>query len=193
MKRKRTDGSDESCRRRTYRSIFAMPSISATERVHHGHAIFCLHDTSNPDWFQGYFLSNQNQTPWGILAIQEEIDDCLACTGGGYRRLTLNFNISSKKKTIKAIDWTGGDMICLSNDNLEMETKRLLTGKEAIRYMKKYFVTLMKRLLDEEDDKNAEIFESLPNVAIILGRMSIVLPTREDDFTGDAKYDPSED
>jgi len=53
-----------------------------------GQAIFCLHD-DNPNWIQGYFVAKGSTKPWGMLAIQEDVDDCMICCAGGYRRLSL--------------------------------------------------------------------------------------------------------
>ena len=74
----------------------------------------------------------------------------------------------------------------LSNDKIEMETERLLTGKQALPYLEKYFGSLMKRILQEcteetgedkeNDDEKAMIIEYLPDVAIVIGSMSIVVP-----------------
>jgi hypothetical protein len=99
MKRKRCDD-DECCddpvncqlrSRRTSSSALPLKKTISNkkERIHDGHAIFCLHDTTNPSWFQGYFLPPNTANPWGLLAVQEEIDKCLECGSGGYRRLTL--------------------------------------------------------------------------------------------------------
>jgi hypothetical protein len=91
-----------SCRRLGHRrpenssSILARPvplplhsnnDTDTTNKIH-GQAIFCLHDL-DPSWVQGFFLQRGCKKPWGLLAIQEEIDDCLACSAGGYRRLSL--------------------------------------------------------------------------------------------------------
>lgn len=107
-----------------------------------GRAIFCLHD-DDPNWIQGYFIPKGSKKPWGMLAVQEEVDDCLACSMGGYRRLSLTVyhhsqdqklpsssknhsddvgsadtgrkTSSGKKKSCKIddVDWTGGDMMSL--------------------------------------------------------------------------------
>jgi hypothetical protein len=62
--------------------------LADTSNNFHGRAIFCLHD-DDPSWVQGYFIPRGSTKPWGMLAIQEEVDDCLACSTGGYRRLSL--------------------------------------------------------------------------------------------------------
>jgi hypothetical protein len=214
VKRKRCDD-DECCddpvncqlrNRRTSSSALPLKRTISNkkERIHDGYAIFCLHD-ANPSWFQGYFLPSNTANPWGLLAVQEEIDNCLECESGGYRRLTLklpnhlprimNNNDSATSTTrISGIDWTGGDMMRLSNDKVEMNTQRLLTGKEALPYVKKYFGSLLKRLQQEcfddkedEDEKQEQHEESttmlkwLPDIAIVMGPMSIVLPDNETD------------
>lgn len=89
-------------------SASAPSSFQQQTTVLEGQAIFCLHDL-DPQWVQGYFVpqrsssNNSNDTisrnnnynhkkqqqPWGLLAVQEEIDDCLACADGGYRQVSL--------------------------------------------------------------------------------------------------------
>lgn len=66
--------------------------------------------------------------PWGLLCIQEEIDECLQCQDGGYRQISMTVNTFQKgtktnivdveqmKKsahTLNNIVWTGGDMMRL--------------------------------------------------------------------------------
>ena len=70
-------------------SFHSNNNIDATAKKIDGQAIFCLHD-DDPNWVQGYFIPRGSKKPWGMLAIQEEIDDCMACSAGGYRRLSLN-------------------------------------------------------------------------------------------------------
>lgn len=73
-----------------------------------GQAVFLLHEP-NPDWFQGYLFrggggsgsggcagsllgsttNSEKKKPWGLLARQLEIDECLQCSEGGYRRIKL--------------------------------------------------------------------------------------------------------
>ena len=217
------------------------------ERIQKGRAIFCLHDV-NPRWFQGYYFVSSSSSsslsssssssslssnpPLGLLAIQEEIDKCLECTNGGYRRLTMNIfstnsttndnnnnnsNNKSNSTIIQGIDWTGGDMVNLTNPKLQMETHRLLTGKETIPFLKKYFRKLLETIyqqcnsnsiisdaVENDNDKHhhhhhhhhhhqakdtstmlwddeATILDLLPNVAIVMGPMSVVLSKTNDD------------
>ncbi|KAL3930698.1 MAG: hypothetical protein SGBAC_011652 [Bacillariaceae sp.] len=185
--------------------------VSDKERVYHGYAIFCLHDSTNPTWFQGYFLEtalddsstdgdgssstmiHSSRRPWGLLATKEEIDECMECENGGYRRITVKIfhapssNISSPQTTsLTGVDWTGGDMMRLSNDKVEMNTQRLLTGKDALPYLNQYFSGMLRKLQqacsdaatsgDNDNDENDKtgIFTFLPDVAVLVGKMSIV-------------------
>lgn len=103
-----------------------------------GQAIFCLHD-DDPSWIQGYFIARGSTKPWGMLAVQEQIDDCLACSEGGYRRLSLTVyhhrmnpgrrrRENEKPWKIEGIDWTGGDMMSLYHPEfVNMESDILLT------------------------------------------------------------------
>ena len=122
----------------------------------HGLAIFCLHDNDDPGWIQGYFIPKGSTKPWGMLAIREEVDDCMACCMGGYRRLSLTVyhrgrlqqegdslsrqsgdntpgTTSNSAKTnsckISGVEWTGGDMISLYHPagSVDMQAEKLLT------------------------------------------------------------------
>lgn len=111
-----------------------------------GRAIFCLHDNDDPGWIQGYFIPKGSSKPWGMLAVQEEVDDCMACCMGGYRRLTLTIyhrgqdncigETGGGKKDMKrsnsckisGVEWTGGDMIALyHSQSVDMQAEILLT------------------------------------------------------------------
>jgi hypothetical protein len=200
-----------SCRRLGHRrpenssSILARPvplhsnyDTDTTNKIH-GQAIFCLHDL-DPSWVQGFFLQRGCKKPWGLLAIQEEIDDCLACSAGGYRRLSLTVyrrhesassdihrnsksddrgsNNNTKPCKIEGVDWTGGDMMSLYHPYVDMVGERLLTGEKALPMLNKYFQSLINRLEKECcEEEGLSILEWLPNVAIVMGSMSLTLPT----------------
>ena len=168
-----------------------------------GNVVFCMHDL-NPSWVQGYFIPKGSNKPWGLLAVTEEIDDCLECADGGYRRVTITIfhhgrhrpsngddnKLQSRNKSnskIKHVDWTGGDMMRLSHPNLTMETERLYTGKSALPYIDKYFQKLFQKLekQQQEEDKDSDvsnraILDWMPNVAIITGAMAFALPKNDD-------------
>ena len=122
-----------------------------------GRAIFCLHDNDDPGWIQGYFIPKGSTKPMGMLAVQEEIDDCMACCEGGYRRLTLTIYHHGQDKQqndtncnedavggkngvkrsnsckISGVEWTGGDMIALYHkQSVDMQAEILLTVSDLI-------------------------------------------------------------
>ena len=160
----------------------------ATHKIY-GQVMFCLHDF-DPNWVQGYFLQRNCKKPWGLLAIQQEIDDCLACSAGGYRKLSLtvyhnnsksngrNINETAKSSKIENVNWTGGDMMTLYHPKyVDMVGERLLTGEKALPMLNKYFSSLINRLKKECcAEPSATILEWLPNVAIVTGSMSLTLP-----------------
>jgi len=138
-----------------------------------GHAIFCLHEM-NPDWFQGYLQLEGQRKPWGLLAIQETIDECLECKDGGYRQVTLKvlkFN-SKEPQILEHVQWTGGDMMRLESAHVSMETHSLWTGKKAVPYVDKYFGSLVDKLRENADDCVVDIF---PELAIVTGPMTLTL------------------
>jgi hypothetical protein len=170
-------GDDENCcqdpayclRRRYVRPITTnTTNNNQSTRMMHGKVIFCLHEY-NPQWFQGYFVPKMgSKKPWGLLAQQEEIDECLVCSDGGYRRISLtiytskinknNDKLSSlltttetkssqQKNIIQGIDWTGGDMMTLFHpDYIEMIGEKVLTGPKCLPILQKYFHNLIMQL-----------------------------------------------
>mmetsp|Transcript_20101 Transcript_20101/g.49344 ORF Transcript_20101/g.49344 Transcript_20101/m.49344 type:complete len:182 (+) Transcript_20101:421-966(+) len=142
-------------------------------------------------------MIQSSRRPWGILATKEEIDACMECDNGGYRRITVKVfhapssNSSSQTTSLMGIDWTGGDMMRLSNDKVEMNTQRLLTGKDALPYLKQYFMGMLRKLqhacsddddatsADNDKGEEARIFELFPDVAVLVGKMSIVLSQQD--------------
>ena len=146
-----------------------------------GHVVFCLHEL-DPSWFQGYFIPQGTRQPWGLLAVQNEIEDCLACSDGGFRRLSITvYPPSSDPITLETVDWTGGDLIHLSHEQLEVESNRIWTGEASLHLIEKYFKGLVRRMRVEYDvDENEPILEWLPDIVIVSGTM-IIIPTSMDD------------
>jgi hypothetical protein len=146
-----------------------------------GHVVFCLHEL-NPSWFQGYFIPQGIRQPWGILAVQTELEDCLACSDGGFRRISITvYPPSSDPITLEAVDWTGGDLIHLSHEQLKVESNRIWTGEASLHLIEKYFMGLVRRMRVECDvDENEPILEWLPDIVIVSGTM-IIIPTSRDD------------
>jgi len=204
---------DPSCRRRRLvqdASPYAVsssenPTSSSHEKLS-GRAAILLHEPM-PQWFQGYIFFRDDSTtetngneregdksrrPWGFLAEQQEIDECLYCSEGGFRVVNLTFyppsgTIASGPKTRqaitfpKSIEWTGGDMVRLhspssdrdSTSQLSFQPDQILTGKKAIPYVKGIFQGVVKNL-DTED-----ILDVLPDVAVVLGSMNVDLPVKD--------------
>jgi len=130
---------DQNCRRRRVADVDLAAEVSNNDSsnndkttkkytVIQGTAIWCLPDP-DCDWFQGYLfsISNSNgaqqQQQYGLLCQNVEIDECLQCSEGGYRELTLqvtpfhrnnnNSNNSNKPIQFANIEWTGADMMRL--------------------------------------------------------------------------------
>ena len=147
-----------------------------------GHAIFCMPDI-DPPWVQGYFLVDGIKKPWGLLAVNEEIDECLQCVDGGYRQVTLTVFPFSRKKVSYTVDWTGGDMMRLEGESVSMEPDRMMTGTKALPYVHKYFMNMIQKLRDQQRNDNDGIkqqsgdslLDILPNIAVVMGPMTIEL------------------
>jgi hypothetical protein len=125
-----------------------------------------------PDWFQGYlFLSDggdgtndgsaSKQKPLGLLARSLDVDECLACADGGYRRVSVRLydwsggqlggaggGAGQQQHDLGAADWTGGDMMKLSGESVRMRPVRLLTGRSAAPYVTGLFGSLWKRIVE---------------------------------------------
>mmetsp|Transcript_2856 Transcript_2856/g.4458 ORF Transcript_2856/g.4458 Transcript_2856/m.4458 type:complete len:773 (-) Transcript_2856:288-2606(-) len=202
-------------------------AAESQEIVWEGQAIICLHEMDS-SWFQGYFVPKSSTKPWGLLGVQEEIDECLECADGGYKQITLSvfppsLTTSTKrnKQSWKHVEWTGGDMMTLKssfegdnirkNKKVEMYTDKMFTGPKAVPYVNQYFVSIVNKLRnainkddddydddsDDSDDtslssstKNTStslgVLDLIPDVAILTGPMSIVLPkskNNDDDDT----------
>jgi hypothetical protein len=153
-----------------------------------GLAVFCLHEM-DPAWFQGYFIPKDSRRPWPLLAVQEEVEECLACADGGFRRINLSVyqpGVSSDKRiTLGSVDWTGGDMIQLRHARVDMEADRLWTGKSSLSHIDRYFKGMISKLRSHYDvSRDLPILEWLPDVAVVVGEMTLV-PILPDDEAGD--------
>mgnify|MGYP005846719937 CR=1 FL=1 len=164
-----------------------------------GLGIICLHE-SDPTWFQGYFFPGQqmddtenditmssatNQTPWGLLASQEELDDCLRCADGGYRRVSLTvFPFPHKRKeNLKNIEWTGGDMMRLMGEHANLEPSKMISGARAVPYLEKLFGSLLRKVrasLGEEERETSSVLELLPEAVIISGPMKLIVSKKKE-------------
>jgi hypothetical protein len=147
----------------------------------------------NPHWFQGYFF--QGSTTWGILCEQQEVDDCLQCADGGYRVLKVTLHTFSggvnvpEKIVIRNVEWTGGDMMRLLQveGQLRMEPKQLYTAEKAVPLTKSLFKNLLRKLSHESDpDMEQQVLEIVPDVAIIMGEMKVMVPIRQEEDEEDS-------
>jgi hypothetical protein len=183
-------------------------------RAVRGQAVWLLPtaSTAEVDWFQGYLLpppstsqgsaAGHSSKPRGLLAQQVDIDECLACADGGYRRVSITLydwngagagpsheppshGQRRAQHTVGEADWTGGDMMKLLGSNVRMKPTQLLTGRAAVPYVTSLFSSLWKRIVadhqqeydDEENHPPAhEVLHLLPDVAIVLGDMEVILP-----------------
>ena len=153
-----------------------------------GHVVFCLHEM-NPSWFQGYFLPRgTTRQPWGLLAVQEEIEDCLACADGGFRRVSLTLyppptHLSSGRPIkLDTVDWVGGDLIRFHHEQLEVESNRIWTGESSLPLVETYFKALVQKLRIECDvEEHEPILQWLPDIAIVSGQMMFVFPKGGED------------
>jgi hypothetical protein len=203
-------------------------------RAVRGQAVWLLPtaSTSDVDWFQGYLIippptardeSTVPHKPWGLLAHQVDIDECLACADGGYRRVSINMydwsgdgptgpaqqqgrgNKRTRPQRLGEADWTGGDMMKLLGSNVRMRPTQLLTGRAAVPYVTGLFSSLWKRIAADHEQSSCEGYEGatgtdkdhntndnnnpavhevldlLPEVAIVLGDMEVILPVDPDD------------
>jgi len=167
---------DPSCKRRSSRpTVDPDTTTTASSQTFQGTAVFLLHE-SNPEWFQGYFYYQGMSKPWGLLAVQVEIDDCLQCALGGYRELELTvlpFE-GRDKQVLKNVQWTGGDMMRLNASMVQMEPTKLLTDQKAVPTVERVFGSLLTKLRDDDDDQTS-VLELFPDVAVVTGTMKLTL------------------
>lgn len=148
--------------------------------------------------------SSMNSSSWGLLAVQNAIEDeCLLDDCGGYRELDLTiirnspiastFNYSAGRKlrcVIENVEWTGGDMMRLSSSHstdengVEFEPETLMEGDKAMQIASKYFPSLAKSLqihnLMNKEGGTGTTTSSSPSccdVMVIIGEMTIIAPT----------------
>lgn len=156
-------------------------SVGLNEQLVQGLGVFCLHQ-KDPRWFQGYFFNDEcNGKPWGILAVQEELDDCMWSSDGGYRRCSLTvFPYPARRKIlINGVEWTGGDMIRLSNDKVNLQPERMLTGRQAVPHVEKIFGGLLEKFRKHSADKDlSSVLDVLPDVVVVSGPMKFALPRK---------------
>lgn len=179
---------DPACRRNT---VSFLPS----PRSFVGRVVWLLHDVES-EWFQGYVLL-PGQRPWGLLAVVQELDECLQCTDGGYRQVQITVQQPStahtegyKKVDLGVVEWTGGDMMRLESANVKMQPDSVVTGKKAASLVTELFKGFWKQLRATCSDQfsanglgNTEIIDPLeliPDVAVIYGSFEFVLNAESD-------------
>ena len=166
-----------------------------------GRAIFCLHDIGC-EWWQGHFLRKRNDETCssshentchslGLLCTLREMDDCMVCSDGGYRELDTKIIRFHKMKSLSVPCMsTGGDMLRIRSDMaLDSNTKladedkmiafdaeQVLTGNDAIPYLRKFFKKLIRKISsDDAFLRDDDLLDLLPDVAIVIGDMSICI------------------
>jgi hypothetical protein len=181
-KNKNTENEDDCC---ALVSMLSEDSLSPNEELVQGLAVLCLHE-QDPTWFQGYFFpSTMRNKPWGLLAVQQEIDDCMKSADGGYRSVSVTvfpFSQQGRTKVVYSpVDWTGGDMIQLRAKTLEFEPTKLVTGKQAVPHVERLFQAILQKCRDklaqeEGETATASALELIPDVAVVSGPMKLVVP-----------------
>lgn len=177
---------------------------TTTASVLRGTAVWCLPESTDSNWFQGYLFpsdksddDNDNDAvsavppyrrifinralsnpPWGLLAQTLEVDECLACSNGGYRRVKVSAYPPSRRGhghylsllpkepplDLGEADWTGGDMVQLRGSNVTFTPRQVLIDTKAVTLVKQLFQGLWKRLeteaLDDERRNTAAANDS---------------------------------
>ena len=181
---------DPSCRRKT--SFLPETATANSDNYHRckGRAVWLLHDLES-EWFQGYFYAIGQARPWGLLALIQELDECLQCSEGGYRQIRLQVLLPSSsnasgniKKDLGIVEWTGGDMMRLESAVVKMEPDSVVTGNKAASITTDLFKGVWKQLrsmYNEQVEGGIEmeqvgLLELLPDVAVVRGSMEFDLP-----------------
>lgn len=137
-----------------------------------GKAIFCLPDDDN-DWFQGYILTPHGS--YGILAQKEEIDACLQCQEGGFRKLTLSFDYENRPIELKNVSCTGGDCMQWHSPHVSFTTNTIKVGSKAENIVETLFHSLLVKLRSY-GEPNATVQDLMPNVAVVVGNIELAVP-----------------
>jgi hypothetical protein len=150
-----------------------------------GKVVFCLPDT-DPSWFQGYFFLNDRNSssskPWGLLAVQTDLDECLQCEDGGYRQvklqvLTYSGHAATEQYSFDTVEWTGGDMMRLESETCRMIPSQFLADRAAVSHTEQFFGSLLRKLrMDSEVSDTASVLDLMPDVSVIVGSMELVVP-----------------
>jgi len=181
--------------------------LTPRQQVTSGFGVICLHD-SNPAWFQGYFFPNrttqqqqqqlqvpssssqsqqqQKQKPWGLLAVQEALDECMECADGGYRRISLTvfpFSHGPRNKVqLKDIEVTGGDMVRFAGTNVRLEPQQLMTGSACVPIVEELFADLVQKCRNKLSKGEPDaVLDIMPDVTIVMGPMKLILPRTDVD------------
>jgi hypothetical protein len=152
-----------------------------------GKVVFCLPE-ANPSWFQGY-LFLRGCKPWGLLAVQTDLDECLQCADGGYRQVKLQVSTYSgdpatQEYSFDTIEWTGGDMMRLESATCRMIPSQFLTDRAAVPHCESIFGSLLRKLRLDDDSEgvsdtatsSSTVLDLMPDVAVIVGTMELVVP-----------------
>jgi hypothetical protein len=150
-----------------------------------GKVVFCLPDT-DPSWFQGYFFLNGRNSssckPWGLLAVQSDLDECLQCEDGGYRQVNLQVSTYSghaatDQYSFDTIEWTGGDMMRLESETCRMIPSQFLTDRAAVSHTEQFFGSLLRKLrMDSDVSDTASVLDLMPEVSVVVGTMELLVP-----------------
>jgi hypothetical protein len=162
---------------------------TARHEKYTGKAIFLLLE-NNPQWMQGYFFPDGTRRSWGLLAEQQAVDDCLQCSEGGYRVLSIKvyrYKASESESTISMnnIEWTGGDMMRLNSPSVTMQATECYTGDQAAQLAEQIFASVLHKLnakVDLSDSGNTSTLDLIPDIAVVKGSMELRI---EIDNSGD--------
>lgn len=132
----------------------------------------------------------QQQQQYGLLAQQVVVDECLQCSMGGYRELTIQLTEFTETRPVRStpyqflnIAWTGADMMRLrtmkeyinSNHNtIRMDAEKVWTGSEAYECIEKIFASLIQHLRSDSSDPES-VKELMPQAAVVTGQMRVCI------------------
>ena len=182
-KRSRPDDDEDCCEDASCLHQRALEQIATTPtsrfRSVSGRAIWLLHE-SNPNWMQGYFFVDHLPKPWGLLAVQQEVDDCLKCCQDGYQVLTVTLDAfdASQKTRIRDVEWKGGDMMQWTHPQLSLRTERLVSGSAAVPVARQLFGGLLRTVGVGPSDDLLEVF---PELAVVNTTMGVRIPIPDDE------------
>ncbi|RMX67191.1 hypothetical protein KXD40_008565 [Peronospora effusa] len=110
-----------------------------------GPAALCF--VQDGKWFQGFCICASSRTQLGLMGEELSVDDCVACSDGGYQEYCLTVMHFALDKEVKlVVKKTGGNLCQLNSDTVQFHPSMLLTDDKAVEAIETYFPSIAERV-----------------------------------------------